>query len=318
MALGWGRLGHEWIAVYGSRLATTNSFFKLNENSMEVFTNTPDNVWKTGATANEERTLHWFQPDAYFSRAEEFVKIPQQYSKINQKFGEDFVEKNGRAPWRILQLYDLCVVALTQKNFTKALQMCGTMSHYVGDLSQPLHVTKNYDGQESNQKGLHAFFESSNLLNRLNGTIENEILRDAKRLMDDPNYRKNFEGPLTEIVFQQIYRSYAELENVLEIDQKFGRKGTGASKQWQLAKLRIVDGVASLALILDRAWIEAGLNSTDGQQINPPVPSFVNAEFYDDDSKSQKISQKISQMKIVSEFFLPTEATEECELDHSH
>jgi len=39
------------------------------------------------------------------------------------------------------------------------LALAGHLSHYVADLHQPLHLTHNFDGQETGNQGVHASFE---------------------------------------------------------------------------------------------------------------------------------------------------------------
>jgi hypothetical protein len=53
----------------------------------------------------------------------------------------------GTAPWRVLQFYDLSVSALKQNDATKALFYLGLLSHYLGDLAEPLNTTLNFDGR---------------------------------------------------------------------------------------------------------------------------------------------------------------------------
>ena len=40
-----------------------------------------------------------------------------------------------------------------------AQKVC-SLGHYIADANEPLHTTLNYDGQLTNQDGIHAFWES--------------------------------------------------------------------------------------------------------------------------------------------------------------
>ena len=40
------------------------------------------------------------------------------------------------------------------------IKFSAELSHYVGDAFVPLHTTINYDGQLTDQKGLHSLWES--------------------------------------------------------------------------------------------------------------------------------------------------------------
>jgi len=52
------------------------------------------------------------------------------------------------------------VKAFVEKDVNKVLRLSAEMGHYVGDVHVPLHSTSNYNGQKTNQKGIHGFWES--------------------------------------------------------------------------------------------------------------------------------------------------------------
>jgi hypothetical protein len=53
------------------------------------------------------------------------------------------------------------VAAFEAKNWTEAVKLAADIGHYVGDLHNPLHDTKNYDGDLTGQSGIHSRFESN-------------------------------------------------------------------------------------------------------------------------------------------------------------
>lgn len=50
--------------------------------------------------------------------------------------------------------------AFEEGNLKKILRLSADIGHYVGDAHVPLHTTENYNGQLTNQKGIHGFWES--------------------------------------------------------------------------------------------------------------------------------------------------------------
>jgi hypothetical protein len=278
----WGKLGHELVAELGSELAQETAFFRSNSFAMRVQTNTPDNVWKVGASRNLESTTHWFEPDSYSQDPNDFILFPRQYTQALSQFGEARLNKNGTAPWRILQTYDEAVTALQSQNWVKALQMAGVMSHYIGDLSQPLHVTVNFDGQLTNQKGIHSFFESTNLGRFDRTELKNQIKSYAQTLLASPRFLQHFEGKVVDVAFNSVLRSYQDKNEVLSIDQRLGRNTEGSRAQISIAVRRMADAAATLALILDRMWISSGLRNSPAKTIEVPVPAFLNPVYYDE------------------------------------
>ena len=51
--------------------------------------------------------------------------------------------------------------AFSQGNRDSILFYAADISHYIADAHVPLHTTLNYDGQLTNQKGLHNLWEST-------------------------------------------------------------------------------------------------------------------------------------------------------------
>jgi hypothetical protein len=126
-----------------------------------------------------EHKLHYFEPDAYLAEtisAENVLQLPvgEYSSSVVEKYrsilsarkGSEATVKEvfniGTLPWRVAQLYDLAVKAIKENDVRRALFYMGVMGHYVGDSSQPLHATKNYDGQLSEPPlaGIHSAFET--------------------------------------------------------------------------------------------------------------------------------------------------------------
>src|SRR5882757_9867489 len=51
--------------------------------------------------------------------------------------------------------------AKTTDDLRTVAQTAGEMAHYIEDMNQPLHATKNYDGQFSGNGGIHARYEGT-------------------------------------------------------------------------------------------------------------------------------------------------------------
>lgn len=194
---------------------------------------------------------------------------------------------NGTAPWRIKQLYDLAVKAFKKKDYATGLQMAGTMSHYIGDLSQPLHVSKNYDGQnETGNPGIHKFFESTNIEAADKTKLISDVKALAKKLLANPKFVAQFDGTLMDIAFEEINRSTESKDIINENDLKLGRGSKGASAQLILAKNRLADGVATLTLVLEKLSEDASLFNNSAT-VNVSVPAWVAPEASNNIKKSK-------------------------------
>lgn len=73
---------------------------------------------------------------------------------------KDHFSEYGIVPYHLYDYYGKLVYAFKTKNTKRILRLSTEIGHYIGDASVPLHTTTNYNGQLTNQIGIHAFWES--------------------------------------------------------------------------------------------------------------------------------------------------------------
>lgn len=73
---------------------------------------------------------------------------------------EDTLIQHGVIPYQVPLLYRRLVAAMKNHEISLILRLAADIGHYVADAHVPLHTTSNYDGQLTDQVGLHAFWES--------------------------------------------------------------------------------------------------------------------------------------------------------------
>ena len=82
--------------------------------------------------------------------------FPETTKEAFIKYNRTFLNKTGYLPWYIQTLTEKLTAALKRRNKSEILFISSELSHYVADTLQPLHTSSNYDGQLTNQKGVHA------------------------------------------------------------------------------------------------------------------------------------------------------------------
>jgi len=75
-------------------------------------------------------------------------------------FADDYLSKYGIVPWHLNGMLYRLTEAFKEMNITKILKYSADIGHYIGDAHVPLHTTQNYNGQLTNQLGIHGFWES--------------------------------------------------------------------------------------------------------------------------------------------------------------
>ncbi len=72
---------------------------------------------------------------------------------------DTFVE-HGVLPYNLIRMQTALTKAMVEENLDKILRISADMGHYIGDAHVPLHTTSNYNGQQTDQLGIHAFWET--------------------------------------------------------------------------------------------------------------------------------------------------------------
>lgn len=67
---------------------------------------------------------------------------------------------HGVLPYNLIRMQTALTNAMVEENLDKILRISADMGHYIGDAHVPLHTTSNYNGQQTNQLGIHAFWET--------------------------------------------------------------------------------------------------------------------------------------------------------------
>ena len=75
-------------------------------------------------------------------------------------FATDGLTPNGIVPYYIAIETRRLAEAFRHRDRKKILRLSADLGHYIADAHVPLHTTENYDGQLTDQKGIHSFWES--------------------------------------------------------------------------------------------------------------------------------------------------------------
>lgn len=75
-------------------------------------------------------------------------------------FAVDHLSEHGVLPYNLLHMQRRLTEAFYTRNAAAILRLSAEIGHYIGDAHVPLHTTKNYNGQLTDQVGIHAFWES--------------------------------------------------------------------------------------------------------------------------------------------------------------
>lgn len=153
----WGFLVHRTInqlAIY-ELPKPMQSFFYSNRKYIVDNAPRPDQRRNQDST---EASKHFIDLEIFGDSAA--WKMPLKWDDAVKKYGKDSLLKYGYVPYYIITMKNRLTNAFRAGNRDSILFYATDLGHYIGDANVPLHSSMNYDGQLTNQKGLHSLWES--------------------------------------------------------------------------------------------------------------------------------------------------------------
>jgi hypothetical protein len=257
----WGEEGHRLIASKAIDLL----YYKIKHierfrDYIATYSVDPD-LRKNTDKAEEPK--HFIDIDFY----EEFLdgRMIINKDQLIALYGDSVVTKMGLLPWATLETYNNLQNAFIEQNRDKVLIFAADLAHYVADAHQPMHTMLNYDGQLTDQKGIHKRYESV-MVEKYLDELSFETYGTEAEYIEDP----------LEYIFSYISDSNS-LGEVLLFSDKFAEKKAASTESdeyynllWfrtkYVTKIQFESAINSLASLIFTAWMDAGEPQLD--QIN--------------------------------------------------
>ncbi len=166
-SFGWGATGHTLITSVAMK-STSDELLKNCKTTREeiiAHTNDPDEVWKT------QRLKHPHEPSAHYFHLDQ---APSNWKELSNSTDQ----KNGFLVYRIADYFEKAKLAKKNQNYDELKQYLYGLSHYLGDLSQPLHVHHDHDGKDKGINGIHSQFETK-MINRYKDDLNKLVSNSA-------------------------------------------------------------------------------------------------------------------------------------------
>ena len=221
-AQAWGFFGHRLLnrlAVYTLPPAMIG-FYKANIDYLTTNATRPDS---RRTVVPGEAPKHFLDVDRYGDSAE--YKLPRKYADAVALYGEDSLLRHGIVPWNVVSMKNQLTAAFQARDTDRILRLSADMGHYIADACVPLHTTRNYNGQLTNQQGIHGLWESR--LPELLST-DYDLFSGKAEYIEKP----------TEAIWAAVIRSHTALDSVLRFekeltaqypeDRKFGYEQRGS------------------------------------------------------------------------------------------
>jgi len=282
----WGFYAHQRINYFAVFLLPPEMMVLYKPNIQFLSDHAVDPDKRRYAVA-AEAPKHFIDIDFYGSYP--YKELPRKYEDAVNKFSEDTVIAQGIVPWWIQIMEQRLTSAFKEKNLAKILKLSAEIGHYIADSHVPLHASSNHDGQLSNQKGIHGFWESR----------VPELL--AEKEFDFMIGKASYIGDIPGYVWDRILESGAASDTVLKneaeltkqfapdkkyaFEERNGKVVRQYSAQFTTAYNQMLNGmverrmrlaIASVAGFWYTAWVNAG---------QPDLKTLNSVAFTEEDIK---------------------------------
>ena len=185
-----------------------------------------------------------------------------------EKFGEPFLRRLGQLPWREAEEFGnlrRAFEGLARRApfaASNAVLFAAVAAHYIQDACQPLHASNNYDGQLTNQRGVHARFEMA-LFERFESRLT--VTAAPASPMTHPR----------DAAFAALLASYRLVPRVLQADKDAATgKDTYGDDYFErfftnvrpVLEERLGSAITATASLLWGAWEQAGRPALPGER----------------------------------------------------
>lgn len=153
----WGFFAHQKINFYATFLLPPEMMvlYKSNISFISEHAIDPD---KRRYAIKEEGPRHYLDIDKYGTYP--YPDLPRKWDDAVAKYTIDTLMQHGIVPWHVQVMLQRLTDAFRDKNYSRILKNSAEIGHYIADAHVPLHASSNHNGQYTNQKGIHGFWES--------------------------------------------------------------------------------------------------------------------------------------------------------------
>ncbi|MBI5726681.1 MAG: hypothetical protein HY965_02430, partial [Ignavibacteriales bacterium] len=176
---------------------------------------------------------------------------------LEQKYTAQKVNRMGILPWAVIDTYNKLVEGMKSGDKEVTVRMMADLGHYIADAHQPMHTIMNYNGQLSNQTGIHERYESVTIEKNYPEIRSKVIVKNVTQVTD-------VSGLIFEIVENSNILSpslfYADSIASQECSRVFEEKYYTIF--WKFTKnitiSQLSNAAEALASLYESAWIAAG------------------------------------------------------------
>lgn len=282
----WGFFGHQQINQLAVFLLPPEMMmlFKPNIHFLKEHAVDPD---KRRYAVADEGPRHYIDIDHY--GVYPYPSLPRKWKEAIEMYTEDSVKAHGIVPWHIQNMLLRLTKAFRENNYASIMKNAAEIGHYIADAHVPLHASSNHNGQYTNQRGIHGFWESR--VPELLAEKEFDFLIGKATYIAHPG----------DFIWDRVLESAAAVDSVLLFEREltnffssdhkyaFEERNGKVIRQYSsdftiafnqklngMVERRMRQSIFAVASFWYTAWVNAG---------QPDLTSLANEKFTEEDMK---------------------------------
>ncbi len=287
-AFGWGKDGHKIInrVAMETLPADMPSFLRTAQalDEVEYLGPEPDR-WRSSAEPELSQTQapdHFIDleladaaapdglPPLRYDFLRDLYRAQKKYSRLAEKLTP---QRTGLLPWQANEYLERLSIDMrayrlraTAHQSTEGVEQSilydiGLLGHYVGDGSQPLHTTIDYNGwvEDENpegftrRRGIHSEFETQFVQDNLHAAEVRALVPASPHILDSPF--QNF--------VEYLRAAHGEVAEVYQLEKRGGFEGAGTARSRSFTAERLAAGAAMLRDMIVTAWVQSARTTDD-------------------------------------------------------
>lgn len=211
----WGFLVHRTV----NQLA----IYQLPKSIRPFFYEYKDSIVRNAPRPDQRRSIDPAEAPKHFIDIEAFGdsaawKMPVNWNDAINKYGKDSLSKYGTLPYEVIVVKNKLTAAFKEGDRGSIVFFATDLAHYIGDAHVPLHTSLNYDGQLTNQRGIHDLWETS----------VPEVVLDQYNLYN--RHKATYLSKPEEAIWKTIRETHSLLKEMFSAEIEVSKKFTDSTK----------------------------------------------------------------------------------------
>lgn len=323
----WGKTGHYKIAARACEIVSNKKLKKLLEANKEnisftdegmlndemknakwgqfcALADVPDIVWRM--TRKDDEANHFADMDESDPQAmggKSLMELCRNAANIEIDVWNGYYEemekldetkssnKRGALPFRVWQAFDLMVECVKKGKLAEFICVGGTVSHYLGDACQPLHVSYLHHGHPGveDEKKVHSIYET-NMLDKYMEELLQGVNAKFTTKQKYTTYATGKDAAKAVVkLMDKVVTKILSPEEIIDCYNETGGRGR-IDNMWDKLGARtikcVAEGCLNLALFWESAWAAGGgdtvFKETDMKEIKQQklTDLYMNKTFF--------------------------------------